>query len=50
VAQKGQFANYDDIYIVTGSLKAFLGNGLVNTFQHATMEDMSQWMNVIARC
>jgi hypothetical protein len=30
--------------------KAFLGNGSVNTFQRATMEDVSQWTNVIARC
>jgi hypothetical protein len=34
---------------VTDLLKAFLGNGSVNTFQRATMEDASQWTNVIAR-
>jgi hypothetical protein len=38
------------VYIVTELLKMFLGNGLVNTFKHATMEDVSRWMNVIARC
>jgi hypothetical protein len=27
-------------------LKAFPGNGSVNMFQRATMEDVSQWMNV----
>jgi hypothetical protein len=31
-------------------LKVFLGNGSVNTFQSATMEDGSQWKNVIAHC
>jgi hypothetical protein len=36
--------------VVTDLLKAFLGNGSVNTFQRATMEDVSQWTNVIARC
>jgi hypothetical protein len=36
--------------IVTDLLKPFLGNGSVNTFQRATMEDVSQWTNVIARC
>jgi hypothetical protein len=36
--------------IVTDLLKPFLGNGLVNTFQRAAMEDVSQWANVIARC
>lgn len=30
------------MHIVTDLLKAFLGNSLVNTFQHATMEDVSQ--------
>jgi hypothetical protein len=35
---------------VTDSLKAFLGNGSVNTFQRATMETVSQWTNVTARC
>jgi hypothetical protein len=38
------------IRIVTDLLKAFLGNVSVNTFQRATMEDVSQWTNVIARC
>jgi hypothetical protein len=38
------------VCIVTDMLKVFLGNGSVNTFQHATMEDVSQWMNVIAPC
>jgi hypothetical protein len=33
---------------VTDLLKAFLGNGSVNTFQRATMEDVSQWTNVMA--
>jgi hypothetical protein len=28
--------------------KAFLVNDLVNTFQRATMEAVSQWTNVIA--
>jgi hypothetical protein len=31
-------------------LKVFLGNGSVNTFQRATVEDVCQWMNVIAHC
>jgi hypothetical protein len=35
---------------VTDLLKAFLDNGSVNTFQRATMEAVSQWTNVIARC
>jgi type IV secretory pathway VirB2 component (pilin) len=30
------------IHIVTDLLKAFLGSGLVNTFQSATVEDVSQ--------
>jgi hypothetical protein len=30
-------------------LKAFLGNDSVNTFRCATMEDVSQWTNVIDR-
>jgi hypothetical protein len=34
--------------------RALLGNGLVNTLQlnthNATMEDVFQWRNVIARC
>jgi hypothetical protein len=38
------------IKIVMDLFKAFLGNGLVNTFQCATMEDVSQWTNVIAHC
>jgi hypothetical protein len=37
-------------HIVTDLLKAFLGNGSVNMFQRATVEDVSQWTNVIARC
>jgi hypothetical protein len=40
----------DDQDIVKDLLKAFLGNGTVNTFQRATMEDVSQWTNIIARC
>jgi hypothetical protein len=36
--------------ITTGLCNPFLGNGSVNTFQRATMEDVSQWTNVIARC
>jgi hypothetical protein len=35
---------------VTDLLKAFMGNSSVNTFQSATVEDVSQWTNVIARC
>jgi hypothetical protein len=42
--------NFKSNIIVTDLLKAFLGNGSVNTFRRATMEDMSQWTNVIARC
>jgi hypothetical protein len=34
---------------VTEFLKAFLGNGSVNTFHRTTMEDVSQWKNVIVR-
>jgi hypothetical protein len=37
-------------YIVTVLLKASIGNHSVNTFQRATVEDVSQWTNVIARC
>jgi hypothetical protein len=37
-------------YTVTDLLNALLGKGLVNTFQCATMETVSQWTNVIARC
>jgi hypothetical protein len=36
--------------IVTDLLKAFLGNGSVNTFKRLTMEDVSQWASVTARC
>jgi hypothetical protein len=43
-------SNHYPINIVTDLLKAFLGNSLVNMFQCATMEDVSQWTNVIARC
>jgi hypothetical protein len=39
-----------NVYIVTSLLKAFLGNGSVNMFQRATMEVVSQWTYVIARC
>jgi hypothetical protein len=39
-----------NVYIVTNLLKAFLGNGSVKAFQRATMEDVSKWTNVIARC
>jgi hypothetical protein len=35
-------STYGEINIVTDLLKAFLGNGSVNTFQRATMEDVSQ--------
>jgi hypothetical protein len=31
-------------------LKALLGKGSVNMFQRATMETVSEWTNVIARC
>jgi hypothetical protein len=34
------------VYILMDLLKAFLGNGSVNTFQPATMEAVSQWTNV----
>jgi hypothetical protein len=37
-------------YIVRDLPKTFLGNGLVNAFQRATMEAVSQWTNVIAHC
>jgi hypothetical protein len=37
-------------YNVTDLFKEFLDNGLVNTFQRASMEGMSQWTDVIARC
>jgi hypothetical protein len=37
-------------YSVTDSLKAFLGNGSVNTFERATVEYVSQWTIVVARC
>jgi hypothetical protein len=33
---------FPKLHIVTDLLKAFLGNGSVNTFQRATMEDVSQ--------
>jgi hypothetical protein len=36
--------------IVTDLLKAFLGDGSVNTFQRATMEAVFQWTNIIALC
>jgi hypothetical protein len=36
--------------IIANLLKAFLCNGLVNTFQHATVADVSKWINVIAFC
>lgn len=46
--------NNDDVMrikiLLTDLLKAFLGNGSVNIFQHATMEALSQWMKVIAHC
>jgi hypothetical protein len=35
---------------VTDLLKAFLGNGSVNTFQCAIMEDGPLWTNDITRC
>jgi hypothetical protein len=35
---------------VTDLLKVFLGNGSVNTFQSATMEDVSQRTSVTAHC
>jgi hypothetical protein len=37
-------------YSVTDLINALRGNGSVNRFQHATMEAVSQWANVIARC
>jgi hypothetical protein len=36
--------------IVTVLFKAHLGNDSINTFHCATMEAVSQWTNVIARC
>jgi hypothetical protein len=36
--------------IATDLKKALPGNGSVNTSQRATMETVSQWTNVIARC
>jgi hypothetical protein len=36
--------------IVMDLLKELLGNGSINTFQRATMETVSQWTNIIARC
>jgi hypothetical protein len=39
-----------EFYIVTDLPRAFLGNGSVNTFQRSTVEDVSQWTNVTARC
>jgi hypothetical protein len=54
---KGCIAVLADIYIgiihvsiVTDLHKAFLDNGSVNTFHRTTMEDVSQWTNVVARC
>jgi hypothetical protein len=41
---------YSNKNTATDLLKAFVGNGWVNTFQRATMEAVSQWTNVIARC
>jgi hypothetical protein len=35
--------------ILTDLLKAFLGNGSVNTFQRAAVEDVSHWTNITAR-
>jgi hypothetical protein len=45
-----QIAFAVNVYIVTDLLKAFLGDGSVNMIQRATVEDVSQWTNVIARC
>jgi hypothetical protein len=43
--------NWEDLdVVITDLLKAFLGNGSVNTFQRAIVEDVSQWTNPIARC
>jgi hypothetical protein len=36
--------------IVTDLLKAFLGNGSIDTFELVTVENVSQWTNIIARC
>jgi hypothetical protein len=38
------------VNIVPDLRKPFLGNGSANTFQCATMEDVSQWTNVKSRC
>jgi predicted transcriptional regulator with HTH domain len=38
------------VNIVTDFLRAFLGNGSVNIFECAKMEDVSQWANVISPC
>lgn len=45
-----EFLKKEYVVIVTDLLKAFLGNGSVNMIQRATIEDVSQWMNVIAHC
>jgi hypothetical protein len=36
--------------MVKDLINALLGNSSINTFQCATVEVVSQWMNVIARC
>jgi hypothetical protein len=36
--------------IVTDLIKAFLGCGSVNRLERTTLEAVSQWTNVIARC
>jgi hypothetical protein len=42
--------NDGDNDIVRDLIKNFPGNGSVYTFQRVTMETVSQWANVIARC
>jgi hypothetical protein len=47
----GRVYNFNAIFnIVTDLFIAFLGNGSVNMFQCATVKDVSQWTDVIARC
>jgi hypothetical protein len=48
--QIGKAAGFTYVCIVTDFLEAFLGNGSANMFQRATVEDVSQWTNVMARC
>jgi hypothetical protein len=38
------------VYFLTDLTNALPGNGSVSTFKRATVESVSQWTNVIARC